>query len=531
MKRCLTMFLAMLLVLTGLNVSAKAESIEVTMVDWEISDRILTAMGTGETTTDNRWHKLLREEYGIDVKYLWTASEGEYSEKLGMSLASGDLPDVVPFTSVDQLHQAYEAGYLQDLSGVFDQYASELLKEIYAYDENAGFSKVTFDGFVSAFPGILPAYDNNPILYIRQDWLDNLGLKAPTNVSELVEVIRAFTEDDPDKDGANDTYGLSIGSDLTGAYGFLTGLATAFGAYPNCWLADEEGKVSYGSVEPEMKDFLALLNDMYKKGYINPEFYTKNDAALLEDITAGNVGVVYSLSWFPWIAQAGHNLDGAMWYAYPLVSQETGVIAPTPLLSSAHAYYAVRADYEHPEVVVLMANAMAEQIWGKDAKDVGYWFGTGDTEGIWQLAPVAFLHPMNNFLIYQGFQKIAETGSTEDVYGLSVSYYESCRKYREEGDEANWACEYVMSENPYSSNAANQKTFDAGAGVFRLSTWTQASSDYGDVLSQIINPVLIKIITGEEKMDAFDAAVEQWKANGGQAFIDEYQAWYDALKR
>ena len=113
MKRCLTMVMAMLFVLTSLCVSATAETIGVNMVDWEIGDRILSAMGTGETTTENRWHKLLREEYGIDVNYLWTASEGEYSEKLGMSLASGDLPDVIPFTSINQLHQAYEAGYLR----------------------------------------------------------------------------------------------------------------------------------------------------------------------------------------------------------------------------------------------------------------------------------------------------------------------------------------------------------------------------------------------------------------------------------
>ena len=529
MKRCLTMVMAMLFVLTSLCVGVAAETIEVDMVAWEVADRILSAMGTGETTQENRWHKLLSEEYGIDVNYLWTASEGEYSEKLGLSLASGDLPDVIPFVDINQLHQAYDAGYLQDLSGVFDEYASDLLKEIYAYDENAGFNKVTFDGFVSAFPGVTPAYDNNPILYIRQDWLDNLGLAVPTNVAELVEVIRAFTEDDPDGNGENDTYGLSIGNNLSLAYGMVLGLATAFDAYPGCWMADDDGRVFYGSVEPEMKDFLALMNDMYEKGYIHPEFYTMNDGKLLEDITAGNVGVVYSMSWFPWIAQAGHNLDGAMWRSYPLVSQETNVIAPTPVLSGAHAYYAVRDGYEHPEVVVLMANAMVEQIWGESEEGAGYWFGTGDTEGIWQLSPVALLHPMNNFLIYQGFQKITETGSMEDVYGLSVSYYESCRKYREENDETNWACEYVMSDNPYSSNAANQTTFDAGAGVFRLSTWTQASSDYSDVLSQIINPVITKIITGELEMDAFDAAVEEWLANGGQAFVDEYQAWYNAL--
>ena len=47
-------------------------------------------------------------------------------------------------------------------------------------------------------------------MIIRQDWLDNLGLKAPTNMDEFEAVIKAFTEDDPDGNGQKDTMGLPI---------------------------------------------------------------------------------------------------------------------------------------------------------------------------------------------------------------------------------------------------------------------------------------------------------------------------------
>lgn len=532
MKQFLRVMLALVLAVSFMIVPGSAETsetISVTMVRSEVENRILSAMGTGETSAENRWTEMLKNEYGIDVEYLWTCSAGEYGEKLGMALASGDLPDIIPFTSTTQLHQAYEAGYIQDLKGVFEEYASDLLKEIYAYDNNAGFNNVTFDGFLAAFPGITPSYDNNPILYIRKDWMDNLGLEDPTSMEDLLEIIRAFSEDDPDGNGEKDTYGLSLGDSLTNAYAYNLGFGAAYDAFPNRWFADEEGKVHYGTIEPEMKELLKILNELYVKGYVDPEFYTKNGAAVLEDITAGKVGIVYSYSWYPWISQSSHNMDGAMWCAYPLVSQEDGVIAPTPLNVGYEAIYAVRAGYEHPEVVILMANAYAEQIWGDSEEGASYWFGAGDTEGIWHLSPVAFLHPMNNFLIYQGFNQITETGTTDNVFGLAAGYYESCLKYRNEGDEANWACEYVMSDNPYSSNAANQKTFDAGVGFNVLSTWTQCSVDYGDALNQIINPVITKMITGECTEADFDAAVEQWLASGGQEWIDEYQAWYDAL--
>lgn len=45
---------------------------------------------------------------------------------------------------------------------------------------------------------------------IRQDWLDNLGLKMPTSIHEFYNVINAFAKDDPNKDGKNDTYGLYL---------------------------------------------------------------------------------------------------------------------------------------------------------------------------------------------------------------------------------------------------------------------------------------------------------------------------------
>jgi putative aldouronate transport system substrate-binding protein len=48
----------------------------------------------------------------------------------------------------------------------------------------------------------------NEGLLIRQDWLDKLGLKAPATTQELFDVMKAFTEKDPDGNGRADTYGF-----------------------------------------------------------------------------------------------------------------------------------------------------------------------------------------------------------------------------------------------------------------------------------------------------------------------------------
>lgn len=44
-------------------------------------------------------------------------------------------------------------------------------------------------------------------LTYRYDWLQNLGLEEPKTVEDLVNMFLAFTNDDPDGNGEDDTYG------------------------------------------------------------------------------------------------------------------------------------------------------------------------------------------------------------------------------------------------------------------------------------------------------------------------------------
>ena len=53
----------------------------------------------------------------------------------------------------------------------------------------------------------------NHAIVIRKDWLDNLGLEVPTTPEELLAVAEAFTYDDPDGNGVDDTYAINITSD------------------------------------------------------------------------------------------------------------------------------------------------------------------------------------------------------------------------------------------------------------------------------------------------------------------------------
>ena len=69
-------------------------------------------------------------------------------------------------------------------------------------------------------------------IIIREDWLNNLKLKKPTNLNELYEVLKAFTYGDPDRDGKDDTIGLTDRNDLV--FGSFKTISSYFGT-PNNW--------------------------------------------------------------------------------------------------------------------------------------------------------------------------------------------------------------------------------------------------------------------------------------------------------
>jgi putative aldouronate transport system substrate-binding protein len=97
------------------------------------------------------------------------------------------------------------------------------------------------------------------MVWVRQDWLDKLGLEGPQTIDDIESIARAFIEQDPDGNGVADTYGLTgtlqpvmVPSNL---HGFDI-IFNAYGAFPTIFHQDENGQVVYGSVQPAAKEAL-----------------------------------------------------------------------------------------------------------------------------------------------------------------------------------------------------------------------------------------------------------------------------------
>ena len=105
------------------------------------------------------------------------------------------------------------------------------------------------------------------------------GLDMPETFEEFKEVMRAFTEDDPDGNGADDTYGFvsSYQGPYNREWNGLEFLAVAMGA-PNEWRY-ENGEMVPDFATDQWLTMLTYIKDMYDSGYMNKDFaeITAND--------------------------------------------------------------------------------------------------------------------------------------------------------------------------------------------------------------------------------------------------------------
>lgn len=145
----------------------------------------------------------------------------------------------------------------------------------------------------------------------------------------------------------------------------LTGFMAGYGAYPNIWLEDESGKLVYGGIQPEVKQALKALQDMYRNHEIDSEFIFKNGSKAKQLVADGKIGMVYGEQWGAFMLQSSRSGDpDAEWQAFPIVT-DSGKARRVPLKFTTSYFYAVRKDFAHPEAILKMFNLHLEKIGAK----------------------------------------------------------------------------------------------------------------------------------------------------------------------
>ncbi|WP_127579491.1 extracellular solute-binding protein [Paenibacillus koleovorans] len=221
--------------------------------------------------------KMINEKFNVDYKPVLVPS-GEYGAKVSTTIAAGDMPDLMGWSGTNFVALAKQGAFLP-LDEFINEFPSLKMVPSYVWDG------VKVDGKIYGIPRYFPVqYGNTPI--IRQDWLDKLGLKMPTNYEELKAVALAFTTKDPDGNGKNDTYGMILQTGIAPNYGM--------GAYwkPDAWYQkNKEGQVIPNIISDANKQVAMFLADLHKAGALPPDWATTNATNARNSFYAGKGGI------------------------------------------------------------------------------------------------------------------------------------------------------------------------------------------------------------------------------------------------
>jgi len=198
-----------------------------------IDDNIAKAQKSiPDVLTNNIYTKAYEDQLGITLKYDWTTPSAQYDQKLNTQIAANDLPDYVQCNAA-QFKMLVDYGVAADLTQVYKDYQIPFLSDLMNQDHNAAIDQCTIGGKLMWLPWV-NGNMYGPQLWIRKDWLANLGLQDPKTMDDVINIARAFTKNDPDKDGKNNTYGLALSKNLFGdGIGDLQGFVSGYHAYYN----------------------------------------------------------------------------------------------------------------------------------------------------------------------------------------------------------------------------------------------------------------------------------------------------------
>lgn len=224
-------------------------------------------------------YEKLRNELGIDLKLRALPSDTNELDAIIMQAArTNSLPDIFRTNRTSMVELAKQ----NKITSVDRMFALMPERTKFLYTDAAR-KAGQIDGltFSLSYPTSNTNIPKNEGVLIRKDWLDRLGLAVPRTTDEFLSVMRAFTSDDPDGNGKDDTYGFgafietNVQEDALGKR-----FSPLFGAFGVC------GTLDYDKANPMLNihkdgfyDAMSYVRSMVQAKVIDPNWfaYKKDD--------------------------------------------------------------------------------------------------------------------------------------------------------------------------------------------------------------------------------------------------------------
>ena len=250
----------------------------------------------GSDPTNNMYTEYIKkgmlEDHNVEVEFVkvprWTEVE-----EINNLLAAQKAPDICVTYSYPTIQTYADMGGVMDLSTLLEE-NKDLAPNLWGWlqENNIYWDRDPVDGTIWAIEARL-ATSNRVLTFVRQDWLDALGLEAPTTTEEFEAMLYAFKEraSELPVDDASKVVPYSVSYDV----GWRA--ATLIESFLDPNISDREfyinGFDDRKITQNGTKEAVRLLNKWYNDGLMWDNFalYGSGDTTEDDNMKAGYVGV------------------------------------------------------------------------------------------------------------------------------------------------------------------------------------------------------------------------------------------------
>ena len=472
----------------------------------------------GNTYEDNAYTRYLRKMLNIQNDTVYMDTEERYSELVNILVKDQNLPDIMVVTDREILKELVENDLVEDLTEVFEKCTSPRIKEMYESYGDALLNSGKFNGRLMAVPETVIDHGPN-LLWLRKDWMEELGQEEPETLEDAFEIIDAFVQNRMGTEDGETPVGLACDTNLVGTTSSsysVDPVFDSFGANPQRWIS-QDGEIVYGSLTEETKEALDYLHKLYDRGILDRNFALRAPNNLRDLVVNGKCGAFFGLWWTPNnpLMESYEKNSEADWEPYYL--QE---LADKNVYESFrdNKYVVVRKGYEHPEIVMKIISVLFDytRYEAEDAREVNEYFALN----VDPTARPLVINVDYNEATYQATENIeaALNGNYPEgnLTAIEQSYYQACSSY--------------FSGNDYTAEDwAAYKSRISAVGLLVDKHYTPAVRSYlddagGEIpqsLRQFETSTFIQIIMGEKPVSYFETFVEQWYQQGGHELTQQ----------
>ena len=477
----------------------------------------------GQTYEDNAYTRYLKKTLNVQNKNIFMESEERYDEALNILVKDRNLPDIFLVSDRETLEELVENNLIEDLTEVYKSCASDKIQEMYESYGKELLASGTFDGKLFALPETA-IDDGSQLLWLRRDWMEQLGVKEPKTLDEALSVIRAFQENRMGAEEGEDPVGLVCDPGLVGTVSTsysVDSVFEMFGAYPQQWIKNADGEIVYGSLTEETKEALGYLRELYKQGILDPDFALRAQNNIRDLVVNGKCGAFFGLWWTPnnpLMDEYRKNKE-TDWEPYYLTADAKRTVEVYSTFWDSK-YVVVRKGYEHPEIVMKILSVLFDysRYEAEDADEVNSYFALN----VDPTARPLMINVDYNEATYMVTRHIREAlyspgnaKTREDLSAIEASYFDACK-------------EYLEAEVPSVEAWAAYKSRISAVGLLVDANYHAPEKKYlgdGDgeipqTLRSLEKKAFIQIIMGKKPVSSFDSFVEEWYRKGGDSLTE-----------